>query len=107
MQRNGKKTTYGLTEDGRVLSAGKKNYGAGWKDIIAIDAGPYHLVGLKEDGTVVQTGGCDSWGKGKSTDSWEDIVAISAGPAFTLGLMSDGTIVAAGSNAYNQCDIAD
>ena len=77
-------TTYGLTKDGRVLSAGEKNYGSGWRNITAISAGAYHLVGLKEDGTVVQTGSCDSWKR--TTDSWDGIVAISAGAAHTMGL---------------------
>lgn len=98
-------TTYALTEDGRVLSAGKKNYGSGWNNIVSISAGPYHVVGLRADGTVVQEGSCESWDQ--NTDSWGRIVAISAGTCHTLGLRADGSVVAVGSetNQKGQCDV--
>ena len=99
-------TTYGLTADGRVLCAGRKNYGSDWTDIIDIDAGPYHLVALKRDGTVIQKGGCDIWDEG--TDGWKNITAISAGNSSTVGLRSDGRVVAVGGNTADkgQCDVS-
>lgn len=99
-----KQTTYGLTQSGRVLSAGEKNYGFTWKDIVAIDAAPYHLVGIRSDGTVVQSGGCDSWEE--STEGWSGIVAVSAGNLHTVGIKENGKVVACGSERVeDQCDV--
>lgn len=72
-----------------------------WQEINpgkTIAAGEGHLVGLREDGTVLATGNntnfqCDVSG-------WENIVSIAAGRLHTVGLRADGTVVAAGYN-YN------
>ena len=94
-------TTYGLTADGRVLAAGAYiNSASDWTDIKAIYAGPYHLVGIKEDGTVVASGKFDSW-DGRP-DEWTDIVAVSLGSAHAIGLKSDGTVVGCGSTKENK-----
>lgn len=100
-----------LHADGRVsvaIDAGQ-DFGQGetegWENITDIDAGYYHTVGLREDGTVVATGAnyygqCD-------VSEWTDIIAVSAGDDFTIGLKSDGTLVATGSNDCGQCDVGD
>lgn len=64
------------------------------------------MVGLKKDGSVVQTGGCDAWKK--NTNNWNDIIAISAGNTHTVGLRSNGTVVACGNegNDNGQCDLS-
>jgi sortase A len=50
----------GLREDGRLYLGGKDSWGieaaASWTDIIAIEGGRCHLLGLKADGTVLATG---------------------------------------------------
>lgn len=68
-----------------------------------IDAGKYHTIGLKYNGTVVAVGAY-SFGQ-CNVGSWEDIVAVSAGGSHTVGLKSDGTVVAVGWNSYGQCDV--
>ncbi|OGF28115.1 hypothetical protein A2303_00110 [Candidatus Falkowbacteria bacterium RIFOXYB2_FULL_47_14] len=68
-----------------------------------IAAGPYHTVGLKNDGTVVATG-LNVYGQ-CNVSSWTDIIQISVGPYHTVGLKSDGTVVAVGDNAYGQCNV--
>jgi alpha-tubulin suppressor-like RCC1 family protein len=90
----------GLKADGTVVAVGE-NYGGqcnvdGWIDIIQIAAGYDHTVGLKEDGTVVDT----TFNAG----SWTNIVQVSAGYAQTVGVKDDGTVVAVGDNEYGQCD---
>ena len=75
-----------------------------WDEIAqrdTVSVGSDHSVGLKSDGTVV-----DSEGKSNASD-WTDIIAISAGYGHTLGLKPDGTVVAVGDNEYGQCDISD
>ena len=66
-----------------------------WTDIVAIDCGMYHLVGLKADGTVVATGNnnnaqCDVAG-------WNNISKIYATDNTTIGIKKDGTVLATGS----------
>ena len=68
------------------------------------DAGGFHTVGLKTDGTVVaagnnESGQCDVSG-------WTDIIAISAGASHTVGLKADGTVVAVGDNSHEQCSVS-
>ncbi len=76
-----------------------------WKDIIAVEAGWYHTVDLKSDGTVVAVG--DNSKKELWVSDWKDIVAVSAGWDYTVGLKSDGTVVAVGNNKDGQCDVSD
>lgn len=73
-----------------------------WNNIISIDTGggkanniigKGHIVGLREDGTVIafgdnQYGQCNVYGS-----EWSDIIAISAGDWHTIGLKKDGTVV--------------
>ena len=68
-----------------------------WTDIVAIDAGLTHTVGLKSDGTVVATGS-NEYGECNVSD-WTDIIAISAGENYTVGLKSDGTVVSVGQSS--------
>ncbi len=73
-------------------------------DIVAIAAGDEHLVGLKEDGTVVARGN-NEYGQ-CAVGNWSDIVAISARGNQTVGLKKDGTVVATDDN-YDRCDVED
>lgn len=69
-----------------------------------IDAGYDHIIGLKEDGTVVATGSNNS---GQcNIDDWSNIIAVSAGGYHTIGLKSDGTVVATGENDHGQCEVS-
>jgi len=111
----------GLTEDGRALKylpeviIDKKNGNedetysdidiTGWSDLIDIDTGANHIVGLKSDGTVIASGN-DDFGQ-CNVVGWTDIIAVSAGDNHTVGLKEDGTVVACGDNELTQCDVGE
>lgn len=65
-----------------------------WSNIVAVEAGGYHCVGLRADGSVVATGE-DMLGQCYVSD-WRDIIAIAAGDLHTLGLYYDGTVLGVG-----------
>jgi len=118
-----------LKNDGTVLAWGYNGYGQLGNgtttdsytpvpvsfllsDVIAISAGGYRTVALKNDGTVW------AWGKnyygqlgdGTTIDSYTpvrvsgltDVIAISAGESHTIALKNDRTIWAWGRNYYGQ-----
>ncbi|MBQ9743422.1 MAG: hypothetical protein IJV88_07205 [Ruminococcus sp.] len=74
--------------------------------IDSIDLNDAFVAGIREDGTVVATGGT-SFSQGFSTDDWENITKVSVGSNHIVGLCSDGTVLATGYNASGQCDVAD
>lgn len=63
---------------------------ATWKNIVSVAAGDYHVLGLKEDGTVVAAGRANR--NQCNTAHWRNIVAISAGANHSAGLTADGTV---------------
>jgi hypothetical protein len=63
-----------------------------WTDIMQVDAGFYHTVGLKSDGTVVAVGA--NYEGECNVGGWTNIIQVDAGYAGTVGLRSDGTAVA-------------
>jgi len=75
-------------------------------DFVAIDAGRYHSLALKQDGSVV------GWGKNTGDDGdyagqatppvGNNYTAIAAGGWHSLALKQDGTIVGWGDNSYGQ-----
>jgi len=62
----------------------------GWTNIKEIYAGDRHLIGVKEDGSVVATG--DTSNNRCAVDGWS-IVSAAAGRNHTVGLRADGTCV--------------
>lgn len=96
-----------------------------WRDVTAISKSAYHVVGLKEDGTVIVKGRDDfrltipnkyrgtyysdiittcNYGQ-CNVDNWIDIINIQTNKKHTIGLRKDGTVVAAGDNSYAQCNV--
>ncbi len=84
------------------------NYGksiSAWRDIVLVDSGVNHTVGLKYDGTVVGTF-CDPMDSSRrkaataatAVKGWRDIKSIACGFDFTIGLKEDGTVDLAGEN---------
>ncbi|HPC03911.1 MAG TPA: hypothetical protein PKY58_07515 [Syntrophales bacterium] len=87
-------------------------------DMIAIAAGNYHTVALKEDRTVWAWGNndCGQLGDSTTTDRWtpvqvrgpggvgflDDVMAVAAGHAHTVALKDDGTVWAWGHNNDGQ-----
>ncbi len=96
--------TVGVKTDGTTLFT----YGnLGWSQIKKVSVSPArggHIVGLREDGTVVAAG-YNEMGQCDVSD-WTDIVDIAAGNTFTVGVKSDGTVLLAGySEKYNLSEI--
>ena len=76
---------------------GNKEELATWTGIAQIEAGSYHTLGLRADGTVVvTTPEADEYPDACDVSGWTDIVAIGAGDSFSVGLRRDGTVVVAG-----------
>lgn len=69
-----------------------------WDNILKATSYGYgesaHIVGLKNDGTVVAAGN-NEYGQCNVSD-WENIIAIDVGRDFTVGLRDDGTVAIAG-----------
>ena len=95
--------TRGSTES--TSSAGNQVYGiSNWRDIIAVDSGLDHLVGLRADGTVVAAGS-NEMGQ-CNVEQWSGIKSVIAGPNATFGITNYGTAIATGDNQYHQCDVS-
>lgn len=92
-----------LTEDGKVLAAGKNDDGqcntADLSNAVMVSAGAHHSLILLSDGSVVALG--KDLNGICSTGDWTDIVAVSAGVLHSIGIKSDGTAVALGN-----CDVS-
>jgi alpha-tubulin suppressor-like RCC1 family protein len=81
---------------------GQSDVGA-WKNIVQIEAGWVHTVGLLSNGDVVAAGD-NAHGQCEVT-MWHDVVEIAAGGWNTAALTADGRVLVAGDNEYGQCDI--
>lgn len=81
-------------------------------DRVTLDAGSYHFIGLKEDGTVIagmseddDYGSEDDRGQCDVGD-WTDIVSVAAGFYLSLGLKADGTVLMAGDGSSDGYDVS-
>ena len=93
--RNGK-TSAGLRVDGTVRVAGEleENDVASWSGITDLAVGLDHILGLKEDGSVVSAG-YNADGECDVSD-WTDIQRIFAFDRISLGVTGDGEVRIAG-----------
>jgi len=96
-----------------VPAWGKNDYdqaivpeGRGITDLVAIDAGMRHTLGIRSDGTVVSWG-WDSGGLVSIPGSLtgKTAIAVSAGIAHSLALTSDGMVTAWGTNTEGQIEV--
>jgi len=71
---------------------------------IAVAAGYYHSLGLKEDGSIMAWGDND-YGQCDVPEPNEGFIAVAAGGAHNLGIKADGSIAAWGWNEYGQCNV--
>ena len=72
-----------------------------FEDIKQIRANRYTIVGLKNDGTLVNNSTDQSF----DIYDWNEIQAFDMSDGHIVGIRKDGTAVAAGDNSYGQCDV--
>ena len=88
-----------IAEDGTVIDLnlsgenGQNNV-AGWMNMKKLAISDLHLVGLKEDGTVMATGS-NAFGQ-CDVEEWTNIVDIAAGNTATTAITADGKVLLAG-----------
>lgn len=103
-------TAVGIQSNGHVTITGRnadsiiKDLDDTWTDIVEVAIGDDFLLGLKSDGTTVESG----WRRWdfdfRREPRWRDIVSVSAGSNHVAGLKKDGTVVVVGnSDATEQC----
>lgn len=88
------------------VAIGKNKYTiTNWEDVISIDCGLDHVVGLQSNGRVLAAGSNNKKGE-CNVEHWEGICKIAAKRHSTFGIMADGSVVATGDNAHGQCNVA-
>lgn len=87
-----------LKKDGTLTPVKNKSWQEAneWKNIVQLCTTDSHIVGLKEDGTVVAAGKNED-GQCNVSD-WINIVAVQTSGKYTIGKKSDGTFVIATNN---------
>ncbi len=93
-----------LRADGTVVNLGYPDVPAGLGSVMAIAAGDYFALALKNDGTVA------AWGNNSSGETnvparLSGVLAIAAGGSHSLALKSDGTMVAWGNNSSGESTV--
>ena len=98
-------TTYVLNADHTVSDIGKNWCGEDdvfdWTDIIYVDGGDEHTVGLQSNGSVKVAGSNSN--NQLAASSWENIVAICAGKFHTVGIDMYGVIHITGPDGEAYC----
>jgi uncharacterized repeat protein (TIGR01451 family) len=73
-------------------------------DVVEIDAGAYHGLGLTADGRVLGWG-WNYYGQTNAPAWLSNVVAMAAGAYHNLALRSDGAVVAWGDRSYNATNV--
>lgn len=100
-----------ILDDGTVRYQGTNNWNQSdastWSDIVDLAADVSHVVGVKQDGTVVTAGVYAEVIAGRlDTSSWKDVVLVKTAGEHTVGLKADGSVIAIGSNEHGQCNVS-
>ena len=86
---------------------------SGWTDIVQVSAGPYHVAGLRRDGTVV-VAECEMYWEFMEdvacldVGEWQDVTQVCAGNGITAALRADGWVlvaVSAGEHAGERVEV--
>jgi hypothetical protein len=94
-----------------VIGVGNNDFGqlevpAAASNAVAITAGGWHSLALREDGRVLAWGR-DLDGEASVPVGLTNVVAIAAGGYHSLALRADGTVVAWGADYYGQSTVPD
>ncbi len=94
-----------------VITAGNNDFGqldvpAAATNLIAIAAGGWHSLALRDDGTVLAWG-ANFDGQASVPESLTNAVVIAAGDYHNLALGADGKVVAWGADDYGQSTVPD
>lgn len=84
-----------LADEGVLLTKGSSIPTISGDNLVQISASGSHVLGLKNDGTVV----CAGAGNACDINDWEDIVMIASGTQHSVGLKKNGTVICKGSSA--------
>lgn len=101
---------HGLTTEERpVVAWGSKSHGQlkvppDLAGAVAVTAGHYHALALRQNGTIAAWGN-NSSGQVNVPNALDGVVAVAAGAQHSLALKSDGTVVAWGSNSSGQSSV--
>ncbi len=82
------------TQSGKIIGWGVGNMHG--DDFVAISAGGWHDLALKQDGSIIGWG--DNWWGEANPPDGNDFVAIAAGGEHSLALKQDGSIIGWGSS---------
>jgi hypothetical protein len=108
----------GIKQDGSIAAWGHNYYGqcnvpSPNTDFVAVAAGCWHNLGLKQDpsaplgaGGSIVAWGYNGSGQCNVPSPNTGFVAVAAGYYHSLGLKQDGSIVAWGNNDYGQCNVS-
>jgi len=92
-------------QTGKIVGWGRQIVGVDLDEgFVAVVAGGFHTLGLKEDGTITARGG-NSGGQCEVPSPNADFIAVAAGGAHSLGLKEDGSVVGWEWNEEGECDI--
>jgi len=73
-------------------------------NLVAVAAGGYHTVGLRENGTVL-VWGSNANGQTNAPNGLTNVVAIAGGGGHSLALLENGTVRAWGNNTCGQTNV--
>ena len=98
-----------VTEDGKILVAGKNDSGqcdvSDWNDIISVAVSGGCTIGLKTDGSLLAVG--EDPYKQCDVSQWKNIAVVAASGGHTVGLQYGGKVMAVGKNDCGQCNVTD
>ena len=97
---------YGLTEDGRVLTAcageGSSPDLSGWENVAELQLNSAYLAARTRDGRVLVCS-FENAPAALDTADWDQVTAICLGPRNLAALRADGTVLVTGDNSCGQC----
>ena len=109
----------GLRRDGTIAAVstydGSEPYGEwifnGWYGVKQLFSGQDYTIGLRQDGTLLVTGGeFDTVDYLRAVSTWDHVRCIYAAHGeytdHIVALRTDGTLVAAGDNSFGQCRVS-